>query len=50
MKKKMFPARRLYNAGLKGLMYLSAALTGALVLFLLIFVLAKGLPLSLIHI
>ena len=44
MKKKMRPARRLYNAGLKGLMYLSAALTGALVLFLLIFVLAKGLP------
>ena len=44
MKKKMRPARRLYNAGLKGLMYLSAALTGALVLFLVIFVLAKGLP------
>ncbi|MCI6605590.1 MAG: phosphate ABC transporter permease PstA [Clostridiales bacterium] len=44
MKKKMHPARRLYNAGLKGLMYLSAALTGALVLFLVIFVLAKGLP------
>ena len=44
MKKKMRPTRRLYNAGLKGLMYLSAALTGALVLFLVIFVLAKGLP------
>ena len=44
MKKKMRPVRRLYNAGLKGLMYLSAALTGALVLFLVIFVLAKGLP------
>ena len=44
MKKKMCPGRRLYNAGLKGLMYLSAALTGALVLFLVIFVLAKGLP------
>ena len=44
MKKKMRPARRLYNAGLKGLMLTSAALTGALVLFLLIFVLAKGLP------
>ena len=44
MKKKMHPARRLYNAGLKGLMLTSAALTGALVLFLVIFVLAKGLP------
>lgn len=44
MKKKMRPARRLYNAGLKGLMLTSAALTGALVLFLVIFVLAKGLP------
>ena len=44
MKKKMRPARRLYNAGLKGLMVLSAALTGALVLFLVIFVLARGLP------
>ena len=44
MKKKMRPGRRLYNAGLKGLMVLSAALTGALVLFLVIFVLARGLP------
>ncbi len=44
MKKKMCPARRLYNAGMKGLMYFSAALTGALVLFLVIFVLVKGLP------
>ena len=44
MKKKMRPARRLYNAGLKGLMLTSAALTGALVLFQVIFVLAKGLP------
>ena len=44
MKKKMRPGRRLYNAGLKGLMVLSAALTGALVLFLVIFVLVRGLP------
>ncbi len=36
--------RRLYAVGMKGLMAVSAALTGGLVLFLILFVLIRGLP------
>ena len=36
--------RRLYAGTLRGLMLFSAALTGALTLFLIVYVLAKGLP------
>ena len=36
--------RRLYTIGMKGLMLVSAAFTGGLVLFLILFVLIRGLP------
>ncbi len=44
MQKNIRTKRRLYDAGMKALMYLSAGLTGALVLFLAVFVLLKGIP------
>lgn len=36
--------RRAYGAAMRGLMYLSVGLTGALVVFLLVYVLFKGIP------
>ena len=44
MQKNIRTKRRLYDTGMKALMYLSAGLTGALVLFLAVFVLLKGIP------
>ena len=44
MQKNIRTKRRLYDTGMKALMYLSAGLTGALVLFLVVFVLLKGVP------
>ena len=44
MQKNIRTKRRLYDTGMKALMYLSAGLTGALVLFLVVFVLLKGIP------
>ena len=43
-KKTLSPARRAYIGGMKALMYLSSALTCALVLFLVGYVLIKGIP------
>lgn len=42
--KKLPLHRRLYAVGMKGLMLLSTVLTGGLVVFLIVFVLWKGLP------
>ena len=42
--KKLSPRRRLWAAGMKALMWFSAALTCALVLFLIGYILYKGLP------
>ena len=44
MKSKISRKRRLYIAGTKGVMYLSICATAALVLFLIGYVMAKGLP------
>ena len=44
MKSKISRKRRLYIAGTKGIMYLSICATAALVLFLIGYVMAKGLP------
>ncbi len=44
MKKNIRRRRRLYVGCMRALMYLSAAVTCALVLFLIVYVLAKGLP------
>lgn len=44
MKSKISRKRRLYIAGTKGTMYLSICATAALVLFLIGYVMAKGLP------
>ena len=44
LKQKLSPRRRLWAAGMKALMWLSAALTCALVLFLIGYILYKGLP------
>ena len=50
MDKTISRGRKAYIGLMKTLMYLAAGITGALTLFLIVFVLAKGLPLSLIHI
>lgn len=44
MHKKLSARRRFYAAGMKTLMWLSTGLTAALVIFLIVYVLAKGLP------
>ena len=44
MHKKLSVRRRFYAAGMKTLMWLSTGLTAALVIFLIVYVLAKGLP------
>ena len=44
MKSKISIKRRLYIGGMKGIMYLSALITGALVLFLIGYVMKKGIP------
>ena len=44
MKTKISIERRLYIGGMKGIMYLSALITGALVLFLIGYVMKKGIP------
>lgn len=43
-KQKLPLRRRLYSIGMKALMWISAAFTGGLVLFLILFVLIRGLP------
>ena len=44
MNKKLSPGRRAYTAGMKALMYASTAAIGALVLFLIGYVLYRGIP------
>lgn len=44
MNKKLSPGRRAYTAGMKALMYASTAAMGALVLFLIGYVLYRGIP------
>lgn len=44
MHKKLSARRRFYAAGMKTLMWLSTGLTAALVIFLIVYVLANGLP------
>lgn len=44
MHQKLSARRRFYAAGMKTLMWLSTGLTAALVIFLIVYVLAKGLP------
>ena len=40
----MTAKRKIYIAAMRALMYLSAALTAGLVLFMIIYVMAKGIP------
>ena len=46
MQKKLPLRRRIYTGTMRALMYLSAGLTAALVLFLIGYVLLKGVPTS----
>ena len=44
MNKKLSLGRRIYTSGMKALMYASTAVIGALVLFLIGYVLYRGIP------